>query len=87
VPDLRRWWLYSRASEPDEPTVQDEQRPEDEENSHFCESLLGLMKRSSRFDYLEITKEEKVDKQEKKPEQDQSKTIQIPRAKRFSLAR
>ncbi|KAL2042240.1 hypothetical protein N7G274_004728 [Stereocaulon virgatum] len=87
APDLRRWSSYSRASEPDKASVRDEQRPEDEENSHFCESLLGLMKRSSRFDYLAITKEEKVNKQENKHEQEQSKTIQVRRAKRFSWAR
>ena len=87
APDLPRWWSYSRASEPNQPTVKGEQQPEDEENSHFCESLLGLMERSSRFDYLELAKEEKVEKQMKQSQQEETNAFQSPRAKRLSWTR
>ena len=87
APDPPRWWSHSRASEPDEPTVKGVQQPEDKENSHFCESLLGLMERSSRFDYLELAKEEKTEKQMKRSPQEETNAFQSPRAKRFSWTR
>lgn len=50
MPELRRWWSTSRASE-------SMRYPQDQVESLFCESLLGLMRRSERFRYLGLTKD------------------------------
>ena len=55
TPDLKRWWSYPRASESN--SQREERHPEDAERSLFCESLLGLMQRTGRFDYLDYDKD------------------------------
>lgn len=55
MPDLKRWLPSPRASESN--NQGEDRRPEDEEQSHFCESLLGLMQRTGRFDYLDYGKD------------------------------
>lgn len=55
TPDLKRWLSYPRASESN--SQREERHPEDAERSLFCESLLGLMQRTGRFDYLDYNKD------------------------------
>ncbi|MCJ1451225.1 hypothetical protein MMC28_001561 [Mycoblastus sanguinarius] len=77
VPDLRRWWSSTSSN------ARDDQRwPEDEEQSLFCESLLVLMQRSGRFDYLDFT-DRKKEKQTLQRGEGQETTA--GRSKRFSF--
>lgn len=86
MPDLRRWLSYSRASESN--SQGEERYPEDEEQSLFCESLLGLMQRTGRFDYLDYSKdtseqeEEGIEVAEKETEKHLRRSL-----KRFSWSR
>ncbi len=87
APDLRRWMSFTRTSEPGPPedlkaTVGP--RPEDERNSLFCDSLLGLMERTRRFDYLDFTREPV---KRRNSERSENNPDQTPRAKRFSWTR
>lgn len=79
--EMRRWLSSSRTSEFNEVAQavwKEAPRPEDEENSLFCESIIDLMQRSERFDYLGFVKEEKKD-----PEHNSGKS----RIKRFPWTR
>ena len=61
LPELRRWWSSSRVSAPNEGSSPPEERwPQDEKESQFCESLLGLMQRTGRFDYIQFPEEKKT---------------------------
>lgn len=67
----RRWSRNSNVGEEvtcEEPTTR---WPDDEENSQFCESLLGLMECCGRFNYLEFSKSknENEDKNETSQQQ------------------
>lgn len=55
MPDLKRWLSSPRASESN--SQGEERHPKDKEESLFCESLLGLMQRTGRFDYLDYSKD------------------------------
>lgn len=55
MPDLKRWLSYPRTSESN--SQGEERHPEDEEQSLFCDSLLALMQRTGRFDYLDYSKD------------------------------
>ncbi|KAF6229637.1 hypothetical protein HO173_011492 [Letharia columbiana] len=55
MPDLKRWLSSPRASESN--SQGEERHPEDEEESLFGESLLGLMQQTGRFDYLDYNKD------------------------------
>lgn len=94
MPDLKRWLSSPRASESNGQGVE-EGHPEDEEQSLFCESLLGLMQRTGRFDYLDYRKDgseqeeqgiqaaaKKIEEQEKEKEKDRRRSL-----KRFSWSR
>lgn len=50
IPNLWRKWSTSRCSEAHGENIW----PNDPEDSLFCESLLGLMQRFERFNYLEV---------------------------------
>ena len=54
MPNLHRRLSSSRASEMEEPAQQ--RQLADEEEGRFCDSLLNLMQRTGRFDYLDYTK-------------------------------
>lgn len=56
MPDLKRWLSSPRVSESNSRGVK-QGHPEDEEQSLFCESLLGLMQRTDRFTYLDYRKD------------------------------
>ena len=79
MPDLKCWLSSSPASESNSQERKGEDRhPEDEKQSHFCESLLGLMQRTGRFDYLDHStdgpekEEEGIQVTEKEQEKDQN---------------
>lgn len=89
MPDLKRWLSSPRASESNS---QGYCHPEDEEQSLFCESLLGLMQRTGRFDYLEYSKDNSEQEEEEigaaKKEKVQGKDKDLRRSlKRFSWSR
>ena len=81
MPDLKRWLSYPRAS--DSNSQGEESHPEDAEQSLFCESLLGLMQRTGKFDYLDYNK----DTTEPEPEQEREREKQGRSLKRFSWSR
>ena len=90
MPELKRWLSHPRASE----SVHqgEERRLEDEEPSLFCESLLGLMQRTGRFDYLDYSKDEESAQKEKEKEKEkvekQKETLGRPlKLKRLSWSR
>ena len=86
MPDLKRWLSYPRASESTSNSQGEERHPEDEEQSHFCQSLLALMQRTGRFDYLDYgqgipeQEEESIESAQKEKEKRRS-------LKRFSWSR
>ena len=87
VPDLRRWMSFTRTSEPEPPedhTATLPYRSEDERDSLFCDSLLGLMERTHRFDYLNFSREPV---KRRNSECSENNPGQLPRAKRFSWTR
>ena len=87
VPDLRRWMSFTRTSEPEpleDLTATLGCRSEDERESLFCDSLLGLMERTHRFDYLDFTREPV---KRRSSERSENNPGQTPRAKRFSWTR
>ncbi len=84
MPDLKRWLSYPRASEPDS-RVED-RHSEDEEQSLFCESLLALMQRTGRFDYLDYSKDSTEQKEEGLEATQKEKYVRRS-LKRFSWSR
>lgn len=84
MPDLRRWWPSNRA--PESNTQGEQRRPEDEEDSLFCDSLLGLMQQTGRFDYIDFSKEiiTKEKGKVKKQSQEEDLAGKNNRANRFS---
>ena len=89
MPDLKRWLSYPRASESN--SQEEERRSEDGEQSLFCESLLGLMQRTGRFDYLDysrdISKQEEEEIEEKGKEKEKEKEKENEKDLRRSLKR
>lgn len=81
MPELKRWLPYPRASE--SVSQREEGRPEEEEPSLFCESLLGLMQRTGRFDYLDYSKDKDTESEQKEK---QKETLGRP-LKRFRWSR
>ena len=89
MPDLKRWLSPPRASESNS---QGDRHPEDEEQSLFCESLLGLMQRTGRFDYLDYSVDSFEQEEEEigaaKKEKVRGKDKDLRRSlKRFSWSR
>ena len=92
MPDLKRWLSSPRTSESD--GQREGRRPEDEEQSLFCESLFGLMQRTGRFDYLEYSKdisgrqEERVEAADPEKVKVKERQRDLPRSlNRFSWSR
>ena len=89
MPDLKRWLSYSRASESS--SQREQRRPEDEEQSLFCDSLLALMQRTGRFDYLDYRKSttERAEQEDETIEtaQKDGEKSSTKRLKRFSWSR
>ena len=89
MPDLKRWLSYPRASESS--NQREQRRPEDEEQSLFCDSLLALMQRTGRFDYLDYRKSttERAEQEDETIEtaQKDGEKSPIKRLKRFSWSR
>ena len=79
MPDLKRWLSYPRGSESN--SQREERHPEDAEQSLFCESLLGLIQRTGRFDYLDYNKDTT------EPEKEKGREKQGRSLKRFSWSR
>ena len=87
APDLRRWMSFTRTSEPEPPedvTATLECQSQDERDSLFCDSLLGLMERTHRFEYLDFTRDPV---KRRDFERSENNPGQSPRAKRFSWTR
>ena len=86
MPDLKRWLSLPRASESN--SQAEERHPEDEEQSRFCESLLGLMRRTGRFEYLDYSKDssKQEEKDEAAVEREREKRLRRS-LKRFSWSR
>ena len=70
MPDLKRWLSYPRASESN--GQREERNPEDGEQNLFCESLLGLMKRTGRFDYLDYNNKDTTEPEKEREKQGRS---------------
>lgn len=86
MPDLKRWLSSPRASESN--SQGKGRHPEDEEQSLFCESLLGLMQRTGRFDDLEHSKDTSEKKEEGIEAAEKEKRKDLRRSlKRFSWSR
>lgn len=89
MPNLRRWLSSSRTTESCSSEASSlphaRRRLEDEKESVFCESILGLMRQTGRFDYIDYTPEQQNtadagSEEEEIPRKDS-------RAKRFSWSR
>lgn len=90
MPNMRRWLSSSRATEHglseagSLPNVQ--RQLEDNKESFFCESMLGLMRQTGRFDYIDFTPEQQqIDRGDAGEGGEISN--KDPRAKRFSWSR
>ena len=83
MPSLRRWLSTSRVV--DNRTLEEEQRLEDERDRAFCDSLLGLMEHTGRFDYLDYSKD--LGSKDVEANQAAGKRSREPRARHFSLSR
>ena len=78
---------FTRTSEPEAPEdliATLERQSQDESDSLFCDSLLGLMERTHRFDYLDFTRDSV---ERRNSERSENNPGQSPRAKRFSWTR
>ncbi|KAL9126256.1 MAG: hypothetical protein Q9217_004669 [Psora testacea] len=69
----KAWRRWSRSSNDELPAEDHTRKSQDEENSLFCDALLGLMRRTGRYDYTgyNVKKESessdiKADKPERK---------------------
>ena len=94
MPDLKRWLPSPRSSESTSNSQGEERHPEDEEQSLFCKSLLTLMERTGRFEYLDYSKdhseqdEEEVEAAQKEKEKEKEKEKSLRQSlKRFSWSR
>jgi len=85
MPNLHRWFSSSRAS--DTRTVEEYCRLTDEQEGVFCESLLGLMERTGRYDYVDFTKDNVNESQQDSPNEEGRGKKAKDRAKRFSWSR
>ena len=87
IPDLKRWLSYPQASKSNSP--EKEGHPEDEEHSRFCDSLLALMQRTGRYDYLDFNKDTPKQEEEGTIEAAQNESDKQPQRslKRFSWSR
>ena len=72
----------SQASEAE--TREDSRRIKDEQEGRFCESLLGLMQRTGRFEYLDFPKKRE---REQIPSSMDGKRAKESDVKRFSWSR
>jgi hypothetical protein len=90
MPNMRRWLSLSRATESgssDAGSLPDAQRQsEDRKESFFCESMLGLMQQTGRFDYIDFNPERQQNNIDAAGEEGET-TNKDPRAKRFSWSR
>lgn len=91
MPNLRRWLSTSRTTNSSSDagnSSESQHRPEDETESLFCESLLGLMQQTGRFDYIDFSKErERGAESEDNEKFTVEKDHRGARAKRFSWSR
>lgn len=85
MPNLRRWLSASKISENNDQEMK--RRQKDEEDGQFCDSLLGLMKHTGRFDYIDLTKDDKPNDDDGGGEAAGKDTTNSSRAKRFSWTR
>ena len=88
LPNLRRWLSSTRASDP--PNLEEHGRQTDKQEGSFCDSLLGLMERTGRFDYIDYRKDsEGKASSEDEEEINDRKRIEsrISRSMRFSWSR
>ena len=85
MPDLKRLLSSPRASESN--GQREERHPEDGQHSLFCESLLGLMQRSGRFDYLDYNKDTTETEKRSVETAQKEKEKQGRSLKRFSWSR
>ena len=86
MPDLKRWLSYPRASEL--MSQGEERHSEDEEQGLFCESLLSLMRRTGRFDYLDYSRDTREQEGEGTEAAQKEKENHLRRSlKRFSWSR
>ena len=84
MPNLRRWFSSTRAS--DARNLEDQRRVADEQEGFFCESLLGLMERTGRFEYVDFTKDHERKSSSTGEEETRGKDKES-RTKRFSWSR
>lgn len=87
-PSSRDIWRRSPPWPPEDSTAQamvfrpqEARWPDDAEESLFCESLLGLMQRCGRFDYLSGPVEADVEEKEKEKEEEKEKEKEEKSAK------
>ena len=86
LPDLRWPWSFSRRLYNDGCTTPaQDRRSADTDNSSFCNSLIGVMQRNAKFEYLGF----KVRQEEKDVENKSfsSKAVSAKHSKRFSWTR
>ena len=86
MPDMKRWLSTPRASDSNG-QAEEQRHPGDEEQSLFCEALLGLMQRTGRFEYLDYDEtrskhDENMQAVDKEKENDPRRSL-----KRFSWSR
>lgn len=64
MPNLRRWLSSTRTTESGSSEASSlphaQRRLEDEKESVFCESVLGLMQQTGRFDYVDYRNNSKA---------------------------
>ena len=87
MPDLKRWLSNTQSNS----QGGEEHREDEKQQSLFCESLLALMQRTGRFDYMDYSKDFNIETAEKDEEKDGEKENhtwhQRRSPKRFSWSR
>lgn len=77
MPELWRKWSPRWPSEAPDPQAalgpEEVRWPNDAEESLFCESLLGVMQRCGRFDYLSVDDDVQEKEKEEKVEKDDNR--------------
>lgn len=93
MPNLRRWLSSSRTTESGSSEASSlpeaQRRLEDKKESLFCESILGLMRQTGRYDYVDYTPEQQQSTADAGSEVGEAigHSGKAGRAKRFSWSR
>ena len=90
MPNMKRWLVSSQGYQDTQAGRSDRDCPRtDEQESRFCNALLGLMERTGRYDYIDFAaiRESHGNERRSDKEENNRDFKEGPRAKRFSWSR